>query len=94
MFKWFKKLFSKKPEILIEKENIVKGVNIGNINIFDDVIVKINNKTYSGWVFDKTNTVLTIVYLDGSKLLETKFKIERPLDRIQIDENNKTLILK
>ena len=77
-----------------EKKNVLSDINIGNINIFDDVLIKSDDFVYPGWVFDKNNKYITILYSSGNCLLEAKFKIERPLDRTEITENNKTLILK
>ena len=78
-----------------EKEkSVLSDINIGNIGIFDDVLIKSNDFVYPGWVFDKNNKYITVLYSSGNCLLEAKFKIERPLDRTEITENNKTLILK
>lgn len=77
-----------------KKENVLSDINIGNINVFDDVWIKSDDFIYSGWVFDKTSKYITVIYCSGNCLLDAKFKIERPLDRTEITENNKTLILK
>ena len=94
MFSWLKNIFRTSKKINKEKSNVIQSINIGNINIFDDVWIKVNNNIYPGWVFDKIGNNVHIVYFDNNCILDAKFKIERPLDRIEITQNNKTLILK
>ena len=90
---FFKKLFRISPE-----EQIVnvpeKLLDLASVNIFDDVWIKVGSNIFSGWVVERNNGILYIVYTDGNKKLQDAvFKIERPLNRTEITQNEKTLLL-
>lgn len=87
----FKRLFKKHKNIEIKSQD---DLNLGNIKIYDDVIIKINNCEFPGWVYGKTSQKIHIVFTNQDSQLEyAEFTIERPLNRKEITENNITLIL-
>ena len=93
---WFKK--SKKVTEKQESKSIksIKPSNfdLNSISQFDDVWIKIDNKIYEGWVVDRIENNINIVYSDSNnKLQDAFFKIERPFNRNYITQNNKTLLL-
>lgn len=88
----FKKLFSKSEDST--ETNTLMDINLGNVKIFDDVWIQEDDNIYDGWVFAKSSDYITIVYSKKHGVYDASFKIERPLDRTKITQNNKTLILK
>lgn len=86
------KLFNKSKNV--NKQNILSDINLGNVKIFDDVWIKEDDIIYDGWVFAKSSDYITIIYSKKQSVYDASFKIERPLDRTIITQNNKTLILK
>ena len=89
IFKWGSKTKEKSPPV-----SVLAQVNLANIKQFDDVWVKENDLIFEGWVVKKEGGVLFIVYTDNNKKLQDAlFKIERPLDRTQIEDNGKILYL-
>lgn len=88
---FFKRLFSKKE---VSNPSPVKELSLSDIKQFDDVWVKINGYVCEGWVLSVENGIISIVYTDSNKRLEeTTFKIERPLNRTILEQNNKVLYL-
>ena len=89
IFKWGSKTKEKSPPV-----SVLSQINLANVKQFDDVWIKENDLIFEGWVVKKEGGVLFIVYTDSNKKLqEISFKIERPLDRTQIENNNKILYL-
>ena len=89
IFKWGSKTKEKSPPV-----SVLAQVNLANIKQFDDVWIKENDLIFEGWVVKKEGGVLFIVYTDNNKKLQDAlFKIERPLDRTQIEDNGKILYL-
>lgn len=88
----FKKLFSKSEDST--ETNTLTDINLGNVKIFDDVWIQEDDNIYDGWVFAKSSDYITIIYSKKRDVYDVSFKIERPLDRTKITQNNKTLILK
>lgn len=87
----FKKIFKESNNSI--KSNILTGINIGNIRIFDDVWIQEDDIIYNGWVFAKSSDYITVIYSKNHDICDAYFKVERPLDRTKITQNNKTLIL-
>lgn len=86
-----KKLFKKEQNIEIP---IKPNVTLGTLKEYDDVLVKIGDSTYDGWVYGKDSQKIYIVYTDNNNKLEyTELTIERPLNRKEITENNITFII-
>ena len=74
------------------KEEPVKYLN--DIAQFDDVWVGINDKIFEGWVVERKENIVDIIYTNAQhKLVDTTFKIERPLNRESLEQGNKTLYL-
>ena len=88
-----KKLFNKKLKVLDNQKTFIKK-NIGNIKIFDDVKIKVEDDLFDGWVYGNKSNVVYVVYTDKNNILQyAEFDIIRPLDRTELTQNNKTLIL-
>lgn len=91
----FKKLFKhitpKFKQISIKQEP-VKYLN--DLTQFDDVWVGINGKIFEGWVVERKENNVEIVYTNAQyKLVDTSFKIERPFNRESLEQGNKVLYL-
>ena len=90
----FKKLFSKKSDTVQEQKITSEKIDLSKIAQFDDAWVKINDSVFEGWVVEKTNNSINIVYADSNNKLHVEsFKLERPLNRTVLEQNNKLLIL-
>lgn len=91
----FQRLFKyivPKPEQVPVKEESVKCLN--DIAQFDDVWVGINGKIFEGWVVERKENIVDIIYTNAQhKLVDTSFKIERPLNRESLEQGNKILYL-
>ena len=91
----FQKLFkylTTKPIIISIKEEPIKSLN--DIAQFDDVWVGINDKIFEGWVVERKENNVEIVYTNAQhKLVDTSFKIERPFNRESLEQGNKVLYL-
>ena len=91
----FQKLFkylTTKPIIISIKEEPIKSLN--DIAQFDDVWVGINGKIFEGWVVERKENNVEIVYTNAQhKLVDTSFKIERPFNRESLEQGNKVLYL-
>ena len=74
------------------KEEPVKYLN--DIAQFDDVWVGINDKIFEGWVVERKENNVEIVYTNAQyKLVDASFKIERPFNRESLEQGNKILYL-
>lgn len=94
MKNWFRKILNyfKKP---IVSEPVVNLTQLNDIKQYDDVQIKIGDNIYEGWVVEKKENVVFIVYTDNSgKLIDTTFTITRPYNRSRLEQSGKTLILK
>ena len=91
----FKKIFNHITPKFISvpiKEESFKYLN--DIVQFDDVWVGINNEIFEGWVVERKENNVEVVYTNAQhKLVETNFKIERPLNRESLEQGNKVLYL-
>lgn len=91
----FQRLFKyivPKPVQVPVKEESVKCLN--DIAQFDDVWVGINGKIFEGWVVERKENIVDIIYTNAQhKLVDTSFKIERPLNRESLEQGNKILYL-
>ena len=89
---FFKRLFSKKEEPIPSPS---KEISLSDIKQFDDVWIKINDYVCEGWVVSVKNGIINIVYTDKitKRLEDIIFKIERPLNRNKLEQNNKVLYL-
>ena len=91
----FQRLFKyivPKPAQVPVKEESVKCLN--DIAQFDDVWVGINGKIFEGWVVERKENIIDIIYTNAQhKLVDTSFKIERPLNRESLEQGNKILYL-
>lgn len=75
---------------LLPKNNKVKKKRtIKDLNIFDSVWIKDEDIIFEGWVFDITRRCIIVVY--GRKLVDFRFRMEKPLDRIEIQQDGKIL---
>lgn len=94
---FLKKLFGKKSDS-VQEEPVTSNksnLNLANVQQFDDAFVKIGDQMFEGWVVEKTNSTINVVYTDNNKKLHVEnFKLERPLNRTELEQNGKTLILK
>ena len=95
LFNWFKKF--KKHTDNVEEKQLKNNLNVPNlfeIKQFDDVWIKINDKIFEGWVVERVDDIIQIIYTDENlKLQDADFKIERPFTRDNIQQNGKTLFL-
>ena len=74
------------------KQEPVKYLN--DLAQFDDVWVGINDKIFEGWVVERKENNVEIVYTNAQhKLVDTSFKIERPFNRESLEQGNKVLYL-
>ena len=89
--KLFKYIIPEPKQIPIKQEPI-KYLN--NIYQFDDVWIGINNEIFEGWVVERRENNIDIIYTNAQhKLVDTTFKIERPLNRESLEQGNKILYL-
>ena len=91
----FQKIFkhtTSKPIQVFTKEEPIKFLN--DIAQFDDVWIGINGKIYEGWVVERKENNIEIVYTNAQyKLVDISFRIERPLNRESLEQGNKVLYL-
>lgn len=91
----FKKLFkhiTSEPKQISIKQEPVKYLN--NLAQFDDVWIGINNEIFEGWVVERKENIVDIIYTNAQhKLIDVSFKIERPLNRESLEQGNKILYL-
>ena len=91
----FKKLFkhiTSEPKQISIKQEPVKYLN--NLTQFDDVWIGINNEIFEGWVVERKENIVDIIYTNAQhKLIDVSFKIERPFNRESLEQENKILYL-
>ena len=74
------------------KQEPVRYLN--DIAKFDDIWIGINNEIFEGWVVERKENNVEIVYTNAQyKLVDTSFKIERPFNRESLEQGNKVLYL-
>ena len=89
--KIFKYIIPEPKQISIKQEP-VKYLN--NIAQFDDVWIGINNEIFEGWVVERRENNIDIIYTNAQhKLIDVSFKIERPFNRESLEQGNKILYL-
>ena len=94
MKNWFRKILNyfKKPII---SKLILSLTQLKDIKQYDDVQIKIEDNIYEGWVVEKKENMVFIVYTDSSgRLIDATFIITRPYNRNRLEQSGKTLILK
>ena len=91
----FKKLFkhiTSEPKQISIKQEPIKYLN--NLAQFDDVWIGINSEIFEGWVVERKENIVDIIYTNAQhKLIDVSFKIERPLNRESLEQGNKILYL-
>lgn len=88
-----KKFFTRK-QIENKTQKIDDFKTLETINVYDDVIIVINDIFYNGWISGKTKTHLLVVYdAPNHPLNEVIVPYSRPLNRSIIVFNNITLYL-
>ena len=89
----FKKLFKRTIKPILPVVQTPKKT-LNDISQFDDVWVGINDKIFEGWVVERKENNVEIVYTNAQhKLVDTSFKIERPFNRESLEQGNKVLYL-
>ena len=89
--KIFKYIIPEPKQILIKQEP-VKYLN--DIAKFDDIWIGINNEIFEGWVIERRENNIDVIYTNAQhKLVDATFKIERPLNRESLEQGNKILYL-
>ena len=89
--KIFKYIIPEPKQIPIKQEP-VRYLN--DIAKFDDIWIGINNEIFEGWVVERRENNIDVIYTNAQhKLVETNFKIERPLNRESLEQGNKVLYL-
>ena len=74
------------------KQEPVKYLN--DIAKFDDIWIGINNEIFEGWVVERRENNIDVIYTNAQhKLVDATFKIERPLNRELLEQGNKILYL-
>ena len=73
------------PEILTsEKEKTIK-----DLDFCDTVWIKDEDGLFEGWVFDITRRCVVVIYDKGWR--DFRFRIEKPLNRTEIEQSGKVL---
>ena len=74
------------------KQEPVRYLN--DIAKFDDIWIGINNEIFEGWVVERRENNIDVIYTNAQhKLVDATFKIERPLNRESLEQGNKILYL-
>ena len=74
------------------KQEPVRYLN--DIAKFDDIWIGINNEIFEGWVVERRENNIDVIYTHAQhKLVDATFKIERPLNRESLEQGNKILYL-
>ena len=84
---WLTKFIQKlqqKSEPIKPKLKTVK-----DLDYLDSVWVKEDSEIFEGWVFDFTRRCIIVVY--GNDLRDFRFRLEKPLDRTEIEQDGKIL---
>ena len=85
---WWTK-FIQKLFLISEAEPEKKEKTLKDLDILDTVWVKEDDTIFEGWVFDITRRCIIIVY--GNDLRDFRFRMEKPLNRTEIEQSNKIL---
>ena len=77
---------------MLIKQEPVRYLN--DIAKFDDIWIGINNEIFEGWVIERRENNIDVIYTNAQhKLVDATFKIERPLNRESLEQGNKILYL-
>ena len=60
-----------------------------DLDYLDSVWIKEDGEVFEGWVFDFTRRCIIVVY--GNDLRDFRFRLEKPLDRTEIEQDGKIL---
>ena len=60
-----------------------------DLDYLDSVWIKEDDEVFEGWVFDFTRRCIIVVY--GNDLRDFRFRLEKPLDRTEIEQDGKIL---
>ena len=64
-------------------------ITIKDLSILDDVWIKEDGEIHKGWVWEISRRCITVIY--GKDLRDYKFQMLKPLNRVCIEQDNKTL---
>jgi len=84
---WLTKLIQK----LQQKSEPIKPKlkTLKDLDYLDSVWIKEDDEIFEGWVFDFTRRCIIVVY--GHDLRDFRFRMEKPFNRTEIQQNDKTL---
>lgn len=86
-----KTIFTRKQT---KEQPIKEPKTLENIELYDDVILVIDNKQYKGWISDLSKTQLVICYdEEDNPFKEIVIPYSRPYNRSVIEFNNKKVYL-
>lgn len=72
-----------------EEDKKVEPKTVKDLQLMDDIWVKEDGEIYSGWVWDISRRCVTVIY--GEDLRDYKFQMQKPLNRTDIEQDNKIL---
>ena len=72
-----------------EEDKKVEPKTVKDLQLMDDIWVKEDGEVYSGWIWDISRRCVTVVY--GEDLRDYRFQMQKPLNRITIEQDNKIL---
>lgn len=67
----------------------IKLKTLKDLDYLDSVWIKEDDEIFEGWVFDFTRRCVIVVY--GNDLRDFRFRLEKPLDRTEIEQDGKIL---
>lgn len=67
----------------------LKLKTLKDLDYLDSVWIKEDDEIFEGWVFDFTRRCIIVVY--GNELRDFRFRLEKPLDRTEIEQDGKIL---
>ena len=85
---WWTK-FIQKLFLISETEPKKKEKTLKDLDILDTVWVKEDDTIFEGWIFDITRRCIIVVY--GKNLRDFRFRVEKPLNRTEIEQSDKIL---
>ena len=89
----FKKLFKRTIKPILPVVQMPEKT-LNDISQFDDVWVGINGEIYEGWVVNREDNNVDIVYTNAQfKLVDINFKLRRPYNQDRLEQGNKVLYL-
>lgn len=66
-----------------------KPKTLKDLDILDSIWIKEEDVIFEGWIFDITRRSIIVVY--GKDLRDFRFRLEKPFDRIEIEQDNRIL---